>query len=99
MFLFHASNLGVFLFLHIQSCQLPIHCPNEGVHQKNVLHAWNKITRRAGTVIVMNKASASVITRISIKLMCHMDDTILTFEVKTYTFTCDLALFTHLPVI
>ena len=43
----------VIYFLHIQSCHLPIHRPNKGMHQKkNVLHAWNKIARNAGTLLV-----------------------------------------------
>jgi len=48
MFLRHAHNLGYLFIFPKQSCQLPIHRPNKGMRQKNVLHAWNKITSRAG---------------------------------------------------
>ena len=33
---------------------MPIHCPNKGLCQKNVLHAWNNITWRVGTLLVVN---------------------------------------------
>ena len=36
-----------------QTCQLPFHYPNKGMHQKNVLHVWNKIAHRAGTLLVI----------------------------------------------
>ena len=42
--------LFVLLF---QSCQFPLHRPNKGMHQKNVLHAWNKIALRVGTLLVV----------------------------------------------
>ena len=53
MFLLHAHNfMGYLIFLLAQSCQLPIHRPNKGMRQKNVLHAWNKITHRAGILLL-----------------------------------------------
>jgi len=42
----------VFFFLRKQSCQLLIHRPNKRFHQKNALFTWNKITHRAGTLLV-----------------------------------------------
>jgi len=41
-----------FFFLRKQSCQLLIHRPNKRFHQKNALFTWNKITHRAGTLLV-----------------------------------------------
>ena len=51
MFLLRARN-PCFFFLRKQSCQLLIHRPNKRFHQKNALFTWNKITHRAGTLLV-----------------------------------------------
>ena len=45
-----------FFFLHIQSCRLPIHRPNKGMRQNNMLYAWNTIVCRVGTLLVTANA-------------------------------------------
>ena len=52
MFLLHV-NQDIFSFDSDKGSGLfPIHHQNKGLCQNNVLHAWNKIAHRVGTLVV-----------------------------------------------
>ena len=47
---------GLFLFLgtiKAAACCIYLHCPKKDVCQKYVLHVWNKIGHRVGTLLVV----------------------------------------------
>ena len=69
MLLIHTRKPG-YIILLMQSCQFPIHCPNIGMREKNVLHAWNSIAHRADTLLFENAVESMESVPLKVTYCC-----------------------------